>query len=118
MKVLSFSRMMAVLAKEFTQLVRDRLTYAMMIGIPVFQLLLFGYAINTDPKHPPTGVLVQDQGQFSRSLVGSLRRSDYFSIDHVARSPAEMDELIERGAVQFAITIPGDFTRRVVPRDN
>ena len=114
---LSFARMMAVLTKEFTQLVRDRLTYAMIIGVPVFQLLLFGYAINTDPKHLPTAVLVQDQGQFARSVVGSLQRSEYFSIDHVARSPAEMDALIERGAVQFAITIPGDFTRRVVRRD-
>ncbi len=114
---LSLSRTMAVLAKEFTQLVRDRLTYAMIIGVPVFQLLLFGYAINTDPKHLPTAVLVQDQGQFSRSILGSLQRSQYFSIDHVARSPAEMDALIERGAVQFAITIPGDFTRRVVRRD-
>ncbi|HEU4497733.1 MAG TPA: ABC transporter permease, partial [Sphingomicrobium sp.] len=65
----------------------------------------------------PTAVLVQDQGQFSRSILGSLQRSDYFRIDHVARSPAEMDRLIERGAVQFAITIPGDFTRRVVRRD-
>ena len=114
---LSLSRMVAVLTKEFTQLVRDRLTYAMIIGVPVFQLLLFGYAINTDPKHLPTAVLVQDQGQFARSVVGSLQRSEYFSIDHVARSPAEMDALIERGAVQFAITIPGDFTRRVVRRD-
>ena len=114
---LSLSRMLAVLAKELTQLTRDRLTYAMMIGIPVFQLLLFGYAINTDPKHLPTALLVQDQGQFSRSIVGALHRSDYFSIDHVARSPAEMDALVERGAVQFAITIPGDFTRRVVRRD-
>jgi ABC-2 type transport system permease protein len=114
---LSFSRMMAVLAKEFTQLVRDRLTYAMIIGVPVFQLLLFGYAINTDPKHLPTAVLVQDQGQFARSVLGSLQNSDYFRIDHVARSPAEMDKLIEKGAVQFAITIPGDFTRRVARRD-
>ena len=114
---LSLSRTMAVLAKEFTQLVRDRLTYAMIIGVPVFQLLLFGYAINTDPKHLPTAVLVLDQGQFSRSILGSLQRSQYFSIDHVARSPAEMDALIERGAVQFAITIPGEFTRRVIRRD-
>ena len=115
---LSLSRTMAVLAKEFTQLVRDRLTYAMIIGVPVFQLLLFGYAINTDPRHLPTAVLVKDQGQFSRSILGSLQRSEYFAITHVARSPAEMDELIERGSVQFAITIPGDFTRRVVRRDN
>lgn len=118
MSGLSLARMLAVLTKEFTQLVRDRLTYAMIIGIPIFQLLLFGYAINTDPKQLPTAVLVQDQGQFARSVLGSLQRSDYFRIDHVARSPAEMDALIERGAVQFAITIPGDFTRRVVRREN
>jgi ABC-2 type transport system permease protein len=113
----SLSRVMAVLQKEFTQLLRDRLTYAMIIGIPIFQLLLFGYAINNDPKRLPTAVLVQDQGTFSRSVLGALERSEYFAIDHVARSPAEMDELIERGTVQFAITIPGDFTRRVVRRD-
>jgi ABC-2 type transport system permease protein len=115
---LSFSRILAILSKEFTQLVRDRLTYAMIIGIPVIQLLLFGYAINSDPKHLPTAVLVQDQGQFSRSILGALSHSEYFDIRHVARSPAEMDELIERGAVQFAVTIPGDFTRRVVRQDN
>ena len=118
MNGLSASRIMAVLAKEFTQLVRDRLTYAMIIGIPIIQLLLFGYAINTDPKHLPTVVLVQDQGTFSRSILGALERSEYFSIDHVARSPEEMNRLIERGSVQFAITIPGDFTRRVVRRQD
>jgi ABC-2 type transport system permease protein len=114
---LSLSRILAILAKEFTQLVRDRLTYAMIIGIPIIQLLLFGYAINSDPKHLSAAVLVQDQGQFSRSILGALQRSDYFDIAYSARSPAEMNRLIERGAVQFAITIPGDFTRRVVRRD-
>jgi ABC-2 type transport system permease protein len=114
---LSLSRIFAVLSKEFIQLLRDRLSYGMILGIPIFQLLLFGYAINTDPKHLPTAVLVQDQGAFSRSVLGALQRSEYFRIDHVARSPAEMDALIERGAVQFAITVPGDFTRRVVRRD-
>jgi ABC-2 type transport system permease protein len=113
----SLSRILAILSKEFTQLVRDRLTYAMLIGIPIIQLLLFGYAINADPKHLPTVVLVQDQGQFSRSVLGALRNSDYFDLKYTARSPAEMERLIERGAVQFAITIPGDFTRRVVRRD-
>ena len=115
---LSLSRILAVLAKEFTQLMRDRLTYAMIIGIPIIQLLLFGYAINSDPKHLPTAVLVQDQGQFSRSILGALNNSDYFDLRYTARSPAEMHGLIELGAVQFAITIPGDFTRRVVRRDN
>ena len=114
---LSLSRTLAVLAKEFTQLVRDRLTYAMIIGIPIFQLLLFGYAINSDPKHLPTAVLVQDQGQFSRSILGALKNSEYFDLRYVVRTPAEAHELIERGAVQFAVTIPGDFTRRVVRRD-
>ena len=115
---LSLSRILAILSKEFTQLVRDRLTYAMIIGIPVIQLLLFGYAINSDPKHLPAAVLVQDQGQFSRSILGALNNSDYFDLRYTARSPAEMHQLIERGAVQFAITIPGDFTRRVVRRDS
>lgn len=114
---LSLSRILAILAKEFTQLVRDRLTYAMIIGIPILQLLLFGYAINSDPKHLPTVVLVQDQGQFSRSILSALKNSDYFDIRYTARSPAEMERLIERGSVQFAVTIPGDFTRRVVRRD-
>ena len=115
---LSLSRIAAVLSKEFTQLIRDRLTYAMIIGIPIIQLLLFGYAINSDPKHLPTAVLVQDNGQFSRSVIGALQHSAYFDIVATARSPAELNELIERGTVQFAITIPGDFTRRVVRRDN
>src|SRR4029450_3111589 len=103
---ISLSRILAVLQKEFTQLLRDRLTYAMMLGIPIIQLLLFGYAINGDPKRLPTAVLVQDRGKLSRSVLGSMERSEYFSIEHVARSPAEMDELIERGAIQFAVTIP------------
>ena len=114
---LSLSRILAILSKEFTQLVRDRLTYAMIIGIPVIQLLLFGYAINSDPRHLPAAVLIQDQGQFSRSILGALQRSDYFDLKYAARSPQEMHKLIERGAVQFAITIPGDFTRRVVRRE-
>jgi len=114
MNGLSLSRILAILSKEFTQLVRDRLTYAMIIGIPVIQLLLFGYAINSDPKHLPTAVLVQDHGKFSRSVLGALQRSDYFDLKFAARSPAEMQQMIERGTVQFAITIPGDFTRRLV----
>jgi ABC-2 type transport system permease protein len=118
MNGLSASRIMAVLAKEFTQLLRDRLTYAMILAIPIIQLLMFGYAINGDPKHLPTAVLVQDQGQFSRSILGSLHNSEYFKIVADARSPAELDEMIQQGKVQFAITIPGDFTRRVIRRDN
>lgn len=111
---LSLSRILAVLAKEFTQLVRDRLTYAMILGVPVLQLLLFGYAINSDPKHLPTAVLVQDQGDLARSVLVSLRNSQYFDLIDTVRTPAELDRLIEKGDIQFAITIPGDFTRKLV----
>ena len=115
---LSLSRIFAVLAKEFRQLRRDRLTFAMILGIPIMQLLLFGYAINTDPKHLPTAVLVQDQGDFSRSVIASLENSQYFDIVQTVRTPAELDRLFERGTVLFAVTIPGDFTRRVVRGEN
>lgn len=115
---ISLSRILAVLAKEFTQLLRDRLTYAMILGIPIVQLLLFGYAINTDPKQLPTAVLVQDNSAFSRSVLGAMDRSSYFRFVETARNPTELSEAIEHGRVQFAVTIPGDFTRRVVRGDS
>jgi ABC-2 type transport system permease protein len=113
----SGTRVLAVMIKEIKQLTRDRVTYAMMLGIPVLQLLLFGYAINSDPRHLPTAVLVQENSVFARSIVGALDHSSYFDLVAQARSPAELDEMIRRGDVQFAVTIPGDFTRRVARRD-
>jgi len=114
---LSPTRVMAVLVKEFTQLTRDRLTYALILLMPVVQLLLFGYAINGDPRHLPTAVLVQDNGLFARSTLGAIRNTGYFEITETARTPGELDEALARGRVQFAITIPADFTRRVVRGD-
>jgi len=111
------TRILAVLVKEFIQLTRDRLTYALILAMPVVQLLLFGYAINNDPHHLPTAVLVQDQGTFARSTLGALAHSDYFDIVETARTPGELDDAIARGRVQFAITIPADFSRRVVRGD-
>ena len=113
----SGARAAAVLAKEFKQLLRDRLTYAMILVVPIVQLLLFGYAINSDPKHLPTVVLVQDQGTMPRSVLAALTNSAYFDIVRNARSTAELDSAIARGEAQFAITIPADFTRRVVRGD-
>jgi ABC-2 type transport system permease protein len=78
--MLSLSRTWAVLVKEFIQLTRDRLTYAMILAMPVVQLLLFGYAINDDPRHLPTAVLVQDNSAFSRSVLSALQGSSYFDI--------------------------------------
>ncbi|MES2340090.1 MAG: ABC transporter permease [Pseudomonadota bacterium] len=113
----SATRVWAVLIKEFKQLTRDRLTYAMILALPVIQLLLFGYAINSEPRHLPTAVLVQEDSVFARSILTSLKNSAYFDLTAQARTPAELDEMIRRGDVQFAITIPGDFTRRVARGD-
>ena len=110
----SVERMIAVLVKEFIQLTRDRLTYALILAVPVLQMLLFGYAINTDPRHLPTALLIQENSVFARSIVTNLANSSYFDIVRQARTPAELEQLVRTGEVQFAITIPGDFTRRVV----
>nr|MEA2797265.1 type transport system permease protein [Phenylobacterium sp.] len=117
MSGLSGGRVAAVMIKEFKQLTRDRLTYAMILGLPVIQLLLFGYAINTEPRHLPTAVLVQEDSVLARSIVSALHHSAYFDLTAQARSPAELDEMIRQGRVQFAVTIPGDFTRRVARGD-
>ena len=113
----SVSRVLAVLIKEFKQLSRDRITYAMILLLPIVQLTLFGYAINSEPRHLPTAVLVQDDGRFARSVLAALDNSAYFDIVAQARSPAELDEMLRRGDIQFAVTIPGDFGRRVARGD-
>lgn len=117
MSRLSGARVLAVLIKEFIQLTRDRLTYAMILVMPIVQLLLFGYAINNDPRDLPTAVLVQDQGPMARSALSALVNSGYFEIVRTATSPQELDDAVARGEVQFALTIPADFTRRVVRGD-
>jgi ABC-2 type transport system permease protein len=115
--VISLTRTWAVMAKEFIQLTRDRLTYGMILALPIIQLLLFGYAINDDPRNLPTAVLVQDNGGFSRSILTALDNSGYFQVTLQARSQAELDRALARGEVQFAVVIPADFTRRVVRGD-
>jgi ABC-2 type transport system permease protein len=114
----SATRVLAVLAKEFTQLTRDRLTYAMILVLPVIQLMLFGYAINDLPRHLPTAVLVQEDSVFARSMLAAVKNSAFFDLTYQARSPAELEALLRRGDVQFALTIPGDFTRRVIRGDD
>lgn len=115
--MLSLTRTWAIMAKEFVQLTRDRLTYAMILLLPIMQLLLFGYAINDDPKNLPTAVLTQDHGAFSRSILTAMENSGYFDVVTEARSQGELDRALERGEVQFAVIIPADFTRRVVRGD-
>jgi len=117
MSGLSWSRVAAVMMKEFKQLTRDRVTYAMMLLLPVVQLTLFGYAINAEPRHLPTAVLAQEDSRYARTLVAALENSAYFDLVAQARSPGELDAMIRRGDVQFAVTIPGDFSRRVARGD-
>ena len=111
-------RVLAVMVKEFKQLTRDRVTYAMILALPVMQLMLFGYAINTEPRHLPTALLVQEDSPFARSVTAALNNTAFFDLVAQVRSPAELDALIRSGEVQFAITIPGDFTRRVARGDH
>jgi ABC-2 type transport system permease protein len=111
---LSFSRFWAVVLKEFIQMRRDRVTFAMMVGIPLLQLVLFGFAINTDPKHLPTAIVVGDQGPFARTLVNGMLNSGYFEVARLAGTDTEADELLRRGKVQFVLNIPTDFSRQVL----
>ncbi|WP_414664536.1 ABC transporter permease [Horticoccus sp. 23ND18S-11] len=114
MHFFSFHRLWAIVLKEFIQMRRDRVTFGMMVGIPLIQLMLFGFAINSDPRHLPTALRVADHGPFARALVAALRQSDYFTITREAATEAEAAQLLRRGEVQFVINIPEDFTRRLL----
>ena len=107
-------RLWAMVLKEFIQMKRDRVTFGMMVGIPLMQLLLFGFAINADPKHLPTAIRSADQGPFARTLVAALRHSEYFQVVAEAETEAEAARLLQFGEVQFVINIPEDFTRRLL----
>jgi ABC-2 type transport system permease protein len=110
----SLSRWIGIILKEFIQLKRDRLTFGMIIGIPVIQLLLFGFAINTDPKHLPTAVLSADSSPWSRSLLAAMQNSGYFRIEQTLQNEAQLERALALGDVQFAITIPENFGRKLV----
>jgi ABC-2 type transport system permease protein len=110
----TFHRLWAMVLKEFIQMRRDRVTFAMMVGIPLLQLTLFGFAINSDPKHLPTAIRDADHGPFARTLVAALRHSDYFALTHEAATEAETQRLLELGEVQFVVNIPVDFTRKLL----
>jgi ABC-2 type transport system permease protein len=103
----------AVLVKEFIQLKRDRVSFAMIVMIPLVQLMLFGYAINTNPRHLPTAVFLQEHTDLGRSILAALRNTDYFHVTQLPNTEAEMDELLASGKVLFAIEIPAGFERAV-----
>jgi len=110
---MSWMRFLAILIKELRQVRRDRLTFGMMVAVPIVQLILFGFAINGDPKHLPLAVVVLDQSEFSRSFVAGLENSDYFRVTDRPASVQQADELLARGQVQFALVVPSDFSRKL-----
>jgi ABC-2 type transport system permease protein len=112
--VFSWNRFIAVLVKEFVQMRRDRLTFAMMVGIPIIQLVLFGFAINTDPKALPTAVLAADNSVFARSFVRAVENSGYFRVVRQVSSEHEAERALAVGEVQFVLTIPENFARKLV----
>ena len=118
MRWFSFTRLGAMLAKEFIQMRRDRITFAMMIGVPLMQLILFGFAINSDPKGLPSALVATSQDRFTRSIVTALETTGYYRFDHVAVSAGEAEALMEKGAVSFVVTVPSDFSRRVLRNDH
>ncbi|RWA64758.1 MAG: ABC transporter permease [Mesorhizobium sp.] len=116
--VFSFARLGALLIKEFIQMRRDRITFAMMLGVPLLQLVLFGFAINNDPKSLPTALVAMSNDQYTRAMVSALRMTGYYRFDHVSESAAEAEMLMAKGAVLFVVTIPADFARRVERGDS
>ncbi len=114
----SFTRLWALLVKEMIQMRRDRLTFAMMLGVPLMQLILFGFAINNDPKQLPAALVTSSQDRFTRAMVSALEITGYYRFDHVVDSQQEAEKLIQNGTVSFVVTIPSDFTRRVLKGDH
>ena len=113
----SLARLWAIIVKEFMQMRRDRLTFAMMLGIPLLQLTLFGYAINSDPRHLPAAVLLADEGPQGRTLLHALQNSTYYDFKRQVRTETESRDALARGEVQFVVNIPVNFSRDLLRGD-
>ena len=113
-RAFSFGRWWAMVLKEFLQLKRDRISFAMIVGVPLMQLILFGFAINTDPKHLPTAILNADPSEFTRSFVSAMEQSEYFEIAGSVADEVSARAALARGDVLFVVNIPPDFTSRLL----
>ena len=114
----SFTRLSSLFAKELIQMRRDRITFAMMLGVPLMQLVLFGFAINGDPKGLPAALVAPTQDRFSRAIVSALELTGYYRFIYPNSSATEAEALIERGTVSFVVTVPSDFGQRVARGDH
>src|SRR4029450_4422594 len=117
-RIFSFARLAALLTKEFIQMRRDRITFAMMLGVPLMQLVLFGFAINSDPKSLPAALVTTSNDRFTRAMISALQVTEYYRFDHIVSSASEAEALMASGKVLFVVTIPSDFARRVERGDN
>jgi ABC-2 type transport system permease protein len=114
----SLKRLLAIIVKEAIQMRRDRVTFAMMLGVPLMQLVLFGFAINNDPKDLPAALVTTSHDHYTRAMVSAMENTGYYRFDHVVESAQEAERLIRSGKVSFVVTIPSDFARRIVRGDN
>ena len=114
---MNWRRLLAIVVKELRQLRRDKLTFAMIVGIPTMELLLFGYAINLDIRHLPAAVLDQAQTAQSREVIAQLGQSGVMDFSYHLREPQQIDALLRAGRISAALVIPPDFERRVATHD-
>src|ERR1017187_9574250 len=113
----SLERFKGIVLKEFIQMRRDRLTFAMMLGIPLLQLILFGYAINVNPRHLPTDVLLADNGPQGRAILYAFKNTSYFDFVRLLKTEAEGKQALDRGEALFVINIPPNFSRDLLRGD-
>jgi ABC-2 type transport system permease protein len=113
----SWERFKGIVVKEFIQMRRDKLTFAMMLGIPLLQLILFGYAINVNPRHLPTDLIMADNGPQGRSILYAFKNTSYFDFERLLKAEDEGKEALQRGDALFVINIPQNFSRDLVRGD-
>jgi ABC-2 type transport system permease protein len=113
----SMQRFKGIILKEFIQMRRDRLTFAMMMGIPLLQLILFGFAINVNPRHLPVDILMGDNGPQGRTILYAFKDTSYFDFIRLLKSEADGREALARGDAQFVISVPPNFSRDILRGD-
>ena len=113
----SLVRWWSIVRKEFLQLRRDRVTFAMIVGIPIIQMALFGYAINTDPKHLNTAIISADHSNITRSFIWALKNSAYFNMVSELPDEASGRDALAEGRVLFVVSIPAGFTRQLLRQE-
>jgi ABC-2 type transport system permease protein len=114
----SLARWWAIVLKEFIQLKRDRITFGMILGIPILQMALFGYAINTNPKHLDTAIISADDTDITRSLIAAMQNSSYFKVVGTLPNEQAGREALARGQLLFVINIPAGFTRELLRHEH